>query len=168
MEIVNPFLNETKMLFPKEYEVATKAADLIESMFDLKIPEDEIGFLTYHVLSAINQVPVGTLMQFSNLVTELVELVESDKGISIPRDSIDYIRLITHLRFAIERVKQNVTEKNPFVKGMKKQYKEEYALAFKLSQLMQKQLKMEIPEDEVGFMAMHLYRLFQHYPSANQ
>jgi transcriptional antiterminator len=165
MEIVNPFVSETRILFPKEYEVATKAAALMEHVFHVRIPEDEIGFITYHVLAATNHVPVKTLVQLSTLVTELVELVEAEKGITIPRDSIDYIRLITHLRFAIERIKQRVTEKNPFIHGMKKLYKAEYALASKLGQVMGQQLNMPVPEDEIGFMAMHLYRLFQHYPS---
>ena len=52
---------------------------------------------------------------------------------------------------------------NPFLTEMKKSYKEEYQLALELSELMKTHLKTEIPEDEIGYMVMHLYRLFQVY-----
>ncbi|WP_040952494.1 BglG family transcription antiterminator [Gorillibacterium massiliense] len=165
MEILNPFLMETKTLFPQEYEVARSAAELISHTFQLKVPEDEIGFLTYHVYSAAQHIPVGQLVKISGLITEMVELVERVKRISIPRDSIDYVRLITHLRFAIDRIKRSATEKNPFVKSLKSKYREEYTIARQMAKLAEEHLKIDVPEDEIGYIVMHLYRLFQHYPS---
>jgi transcriptional antiterminator len=165
MEIINPFLQETKTLFPQEYEVARIAAELISQTFALEVPEDEIGFLTYHVYSAVQHVPVGQLVKISKLITELVELVEKEKNIPIPRDSLNYVRLISHLRFVIERIKLQKTEKNPFINEMKKHCHEEYGIALKLARLMKEYLQTDIPEDETSYLAMHLYRLFQHFPA---
>jgi len=165
MEINNPFLQETKTLLPDEYEVAKQAAVLIEETFRLEVPEDEVGFLAFHVYSAVKHVPVKQLVAWSSLITQMVELVEEERGLVIPRESADYMRLISHLRFTLDRVSLHITEINPFVRGIKKQYKAEYALALKLAKLMEQHLQKPIPEDEVGYIAMHLYRLFQHYPT---
>lgn len=165
MEIANPFLNETRSLFPQEFEVARKAASLIGQTFGLDVPEEEVGFLTYHVFSATQHVPVKQLVKLSTMLTDLVVFIEEEKDIAIPRESMDYIRLINHLRFAVERVKLGKTEKNPFAKSLKKQkeYKEEYGLAVRLARIMEERLGIPVPEDEVGYIVMHLYRLFQHY-----
>ncbi|ANE46634.1 transcription antiterminator BglG [Paenibacillus swuensis] len=163
MDIDNPFLYETRTLFPKEYEVAAKAAELIGATFGIQIPEDEIGFLAYHVHSAIAHVPVGQLVKSTTLITEIVEIIERRRAIHIPKNSLDYARLIIHLRFAIERVKQKKTVKNPFVEGMKQLYREEYELASEIGAMLADRLQMHVPEDEVGYIMMHLYRLFQEF-----
>lgn len=163
MEILNPFLNETKSLYPKEYEVAKKASEYIGREFDLEVEEEEIGFLTLHVFSATQHVPVKELVKLSNTLTDMIELIEKQMGFSIPRDSMDYIRLITHLRFAVERIKLGRTEKNPFIKEIQKNYKEEYKLAVQLSKVMENNWGHPVPEDEIGYLVIHLYRLLQHY-----
>jgi transcriptional antiterminator len=63
MDIVNPFLNETKKNFPLEYEIAARMAEWISEHFRIEIPEDEIGFLSFHVYSGIHNVPVGQLIK---------------------------------------------------------------------------------------------------------
>ncbi|MEX2460993.1 MAG: PRD domain-containing protein [Paenibacillaceae bacterium] len=163
MDIVNPFLYETKMCYPKEYEIAHKAAEMMSQAFDIFIPEDEVGFLTFHVYSAVTNVSVGQLVKFTTLINEMIERIEERRAIRIPKEGANYVRLITHLRFCIERIIQIQVIENPFLAEMKKNYKEEYKLALELSELMKDHLQTEIPEDEIGYMVMHLYRLFQVY-----
>jgi transcriptional antiterminator len=163
MDIVNPFLYETKMCYPKEYDIAQKAASMMSEAFQIFIPEDEVGFLTFHVYSAVTNVSVGQLVKFTNLINEMIEMIEQWKSIQIPKEGANYVRLITHLRFCIERIIQKQVVNNPFLDEMKKNYEDEYRLALELSHAMKEHLQMEIPEDEIGYMVMHLYRLFQVY-----
>jgi transcriptional antiterminator len=66
MDIVNPFLNETKKNFPMEYEIAARLAEWISKQFEIEVPEDEIGFLSFHIHSGIHNVPVGQLIKQSD------------------------------------------------------------------------------------------------------
>ncbi|WP_251037832.1 PRD domain-containing protein [Paenibacillus albidus] len=161
MDIVNPFLQETKMTFPKEFEIAYRAAEKINREFEVQIPEDEVGFLTYHVYSAVSNVPVGQLVKVSNIVSELAELIRTAHNITFEHGSMNHVRLMIHLRFSLERILQGAFIDNPFVKHIKKEYKEEYKLAQKLGKVMQQSLEVEIPEEELCFLAMHLNRLLQ-------
>lgn len=161
MEIINPFLQETKMSFPKEYEIAYKASEKINAVFQVQIPEDEIGFLTYHVYSAVNNVSVGQLVKVSNIVSELLETIQQEQNIVFEHGSMNHIRLMIHLRFSLERMLKGSLIDNPFVKHIKKEYKTEYKLAQKLSKIMQRSLEARVPEEEICFLAMHLHRLFQ-------
>lgn len=161
MEIVNPFLQETKMTFPKEFEIAYKAAGKVSAEFQVEIPEDEVGFLTYHVYSAVSNVPIGQLVKASNIVSELLDMIKKERNITFEQGSMNHVRLMIHLRFSIERILQGSLVDNPFVKHIKKEYKEEFKLAQKLGKVMQKKLGADVPEEEVCFLAMHLHRLFQ-------
>ncbi|MHA6531944.1 PRD domain-containing protein [Paenibacillus sp. BAC0078] len=161
MDIVNPFLEETKMSFPKEFEIAYKAAEKISAEFNVQIPEDEVGFLTYHVYSAVSNVPVGQLVKASNIVSELMEIIRKERNLTFTRGSMNHVRLMIHLRFSIERILQGSLIDNPFVMHIQKEYQEEYLLAQKLGKVMRNLLDAEVPEEEICFLAMHLHRLFQ-------
>jgi len=161
MDIVNPFLQETKMTFPKEFEIAFKAAAKISTEFQVQIPEDEVGFLTYHVYSALSNVPVGQLVKASNIVSELIDMIRKERNLTFEHGSMNHVRLMIHLRFSIERIIQGSLVDNPFVKHIKKEYKEEFKLAQKLGKVMQNTLGTDVPEEEICFLAMHLRRLFQ-------
>lgn len=163
MEIINPFLYETKMCFPKEYDIAKKAAERISGAFGVDIPEDEVGFLTFHVHAAVSNVSVGQLVKFTNLISDLVQLIETRKQVTIPKESMDYVRLITHLRYAVERVLQARVAPNPFLAIIRSDHRREYELALSMCRMMEDYLQTDIPEDETGYMAMHLFRLFQTY-----
>lgn len=158
--IDNPFLWEIRTLNPKEFELAAQAAELIGKTFDVVVPEDEIGFLTIHIQSAVAHVPVGSFVQYNHLLKDLVALIERERSRTIPKDSIDYLRLITHLRFAMERIRQGEVTKNPFRDNLKDMAPYEFSVAQKCADLMSKKLEIEIPEDETAYIAMHLYRLF--------
>lgn len=159
MEIVNPFLFEIQTLYPKEFALAKRASQMIEERFSIEIPESETGFLTLHIHSAVNASPVASTVRFTNLIKELVELVEQQISVQLKKDSVEYARLITHLRFAIERIRQGKVIVNPLLDRIKQTCGNSYFLAESLANLITERLEVVVPEDEVGYIAMHLYRL---------
>lgn len=163
MEITNPFLYETQVCFPQEYEVALQALQMICSAFDITIPEDEAGFLTYHIHSAVSHVPVGQLVKMSTLLGKLQKMIEQEKQITFQQGSMNQVRLMIHLRFSLERIVQGSLVENLLIQPIREQYAEEYILANQMKVVMEKELNVSIPEDEVCFLTMHLYRLFRTY-----
>ncbi|GBF72588.1 hypothetical protein PA598K_00847 [Paenibacillus sp. 598K] len=163
MEINNPFLHETKINFPLEYEIAAQAAVMISERFSLPIPEDEIGFLALHVHSCVGTASVGQLVKLTGLVNRIVELIERNRGIPLDRDMQDYARLVMHMRAVIERLMYERRVVNPIVSELRSHYPEAFALATDVGQLIEEELRVDISEDEIGYMAIHLHRLFQPY-----
>jgi len=53
MAISNPFLLETKALYPYEYEIAKEVVKLINDRAHIYLPEGEIGFIALHIHSAM-------------------------------------------------------------------------------------------------------------------
>lgn len=167
MEIVNPFLYETKMCYPQEYKIAAKAAKMISEKFDVIIPEDEVGFLTYHVYSAAGSVTAGQLVQLTELMNEIVERIEEWRGAPLQRKSSDYARLIMHLRYMMERILQSKESANPFAAEIRDKIPTEHRQAEVIAQMIGDRLSVTVSPDEVGYLAMHLYRLFRSVDADN-
>jgi len=160
MQIDNPFRQEIQAMHPREYELAGEAARLIEQAFNVAVPESEVGFLAMHIQSAVFHVSLGSILKYTYLVQELVNAIEAERGTVIPRDGVDYVRLTAHLRFALERIENGRTTPNPFVEQLKTTMPYEYGLAERLAETIGRKLERRVPEDEIGYIAMHLYRLF--------
>ncbi|HIW34235.1 MAG TPA: PRD domain-containing protein [Candidatus Paenibacillus intestinavium] len=161
MDIINPFLAETRLSFPQEYEIATEAVDMINEHFQLKIPEDEIGFLTLHIHTCTETVTVGQLVKVRGLLNQIVDYIEDKMELNLPRTSTDYVRLVTHLRGALERIIEGQHILNPFTSEIKALHSNVYEIAVELAEIIKEELKVNVSEDEIGYMAIHLYRLFQ-------
>ncbi|TWI57042.1 PRD domain-containing protein [Halalkalibacter nanhaiisediminis] len=107
IDITNPFLTETALMFPAEYEIASKVVDRVNDSLGVKLPESEIGFVALHIYSAQSNRSIAELDEHPQLVLELVEMIESGFQCSIERNSVTYMRLVTFLCDVINRFKEN-------------------------------------------------------------
>ncbi|WP_067726285.1 glucose PTS transporter transcription antiterminator GlcT [Oceanobacillus damuensis] len=161
MAIRNPFLLETKALYPGEYEIAAEVVDFINQSLDINLPEGEVGFIALHVHSAITDSTLSEINRYSQLVTKLIGVIEEQFRMEIDRESIDYIRLIRHLRYTIERVMndERLEEPKKIADLLKKEYPSCYNLSWKLVKIMQQTLKKQVYDAEAVYLTMHLQRL---------
>lgn len=161
MAIRNPFLLETKALYPEEYGIAAEVTAMVNKQLMVSLPEGEIGFITLHIHSALVNKNVREITRHSKLIVQLVNMIEQQFGIEIDKNSIDYMRLIRHLRFTIERVVrgERVAEPKKITHLLKSEYPVCYNLAWKLIKVMQQALQKEIFEAEAVYLSLHLQRI---------
>lgn len=161
LAIRNPFLIETKTLYARQFEIAKNVADLIKQKIGVELPEEEIGFITLHIHSAIGNRKAGEIASYTDLIVQLVGMIESQYGVSLEKESIDYMRLIRHLHFTIERVVrgEKVAEPKQMRSLLEAEYPQDYNLAWKLIKIMQQKLQKEVYEAEAIYLTLHLNRL---------
>lgn len=161
MEITNPFLIETKTLYRFEYEVASDVVELIKKKTGVSLPVGEIGFIALHIHSAITNKTLSDVNQHSQLVSRLIGMIEEQLGLDIDKESIDYMRLVRHLRYTIERVVkgEQVEEPDKIASLLKQEYPVCYNLAWKIIKIMQQALKKQVFDAEAVYLTMHLQRL---------
>ncbi|MBY0099514.1 glucose PTS transporter transcription antiterminator GlcT [Mesobacillus maritimus] len=161
MEIRNPFLIETKALYPKEYKIAKDVLDLFRKKNLVDLPEGEAGFIALHIHSALTNKELSEVNQHSQLIGHLIEMIEEQFHFKIDKESVDYMRLVRHLRFAIERVKngEKVEEPEKITALLKEEYPVCYNLSWKLVKVMQQTLRKPVFDAEAVYLTMHLQRL---------
>lgn len=159
--IRNPFLFETKALYPDEYQIAAEVTEMVNKKLSIALPEGEIGFIALHIHSALVNKNVRDLTLHSDLIIRLVGMIENELSIEINKDSIDYMRLIRHLRYTIERVTkgERAAEPHKITDLLRNEYPNYYNLAWKLIKVMQQTLQTEIYEAEVVYLTLHLQRI---------
>lgn len=157
-EILNPFLVETETLYKHEFEIARKAIHMVESRMGISIPDGEIGFITLHIHSARNQGKLSNTLKYAFVSNSIVEFIEDSLNLEIDRQSIDYARFITHIRFTIERLLNNTPIKNELLGAIKRQYGKSYKLAKKIGKQLEDLLNLKVAEDEIAYIAVHIER----------
>lgn len=158
--IVNPFIDEIKILYPEEYAVAELSQEFVFKPLNINISEDEIGFIAMHLYAAKKNIEVKESVKTMRLVNDLIEIIEKELGQKIKR-GFDYSRLIYHLRSTVERGLENKMIKNPMLSILKKELKESYEIAQKCAHYLDSNGQVHIVDDEVGYMAIHINRISQ-------
>ncbi|MCB2293745.1 PRD domain-containing protein [Clostridium algoriphilum] len=161
IDIINPFLNEIQTLYPNEYNIAEKASKLIKEKLNVLFPESEIGFITLHIHSSRVNEEVSQSLKYTRIVKEVMEYIQELLGIKTNQKSMEYARLVSHLRYALDRIESDKVMKNVILESVKTQMSEEFEISKKVCKFISKKLLKEVCEDEVGYISMHIHRLKQ-------
>jgi transcriptional antiterminator len=157
-EIENPFLVETETLYKREFQIAQKAVKMLESHLKVSIPDGEIGFITLHIHSARNKGKLSNTLKYAFLSNTIVEFVEDNLNIEIDRQSLDYARFLTHIRFAVERILNDTPIKNELLNAIKEQYSDSYKLAQEVGRIIEKTIDVTVIDDEIAYLAVHIQK----------
>ncbi|WP_244834011.1 PRD domain-containing protein [Clostridium sp. BJN0001] len=156
--IENPFLLETKTLYPIEFELARYVAKKIGSFSNVEFPEDEIGFITLHIHSARNDGKISNTIKLTSLWKRILIFLEDELNIKIDPQSLDYTRFLTHIKFAIKRILNNHPEKNELTDVIKKKYRTSYEISQKIAIIIKDEFNIEVSDDEIAYLAIHVER----------
>ncbi|HBW12987.1 MAG TPA: PRD domain-containing protein [Proteiniclasticum sp.] len=159
IEIVNPFLLETRMLYKKEFAIAEKAVEILKEQMNIEIPESEIGFITFHIHGGRMGGKKSDSLSYVKAISQVVPYIEDKLGLTLEENSFDSVRLVSHLRGLIERCVKNETIENLLLDKMKKDFPFEYKISENIGLLLKKNIGIVVPENEIGYIALHLYKL---------
>lgn len=97
----------------------------------------------------INQIPDGVFQLSHEIITH------ASKKLNVKFDKQIYISLSDHIAFAIKRYKKNIMIKNDLLSEIRRVHKNEYKEALWALDFLNQKLKIDLPEDEAGFIALH-------------
>lgn len=159
INIENPFSYELKALYPREYQLSIEALGLINSTLHIQLPVSEAGFICLHIRASITETDVTESLAYTKKIGEVIEIISKLLKRNINNNSLAYARTVTHIDFMLERVKTNKTIKNSLLDSIKRELYKEYAIAIKVAMRIETLFNVKVPEDEIGYIALHLRRL---------
>lgn len=160
MNITNPFSNDIRLLYPREYEVAQKGRQIILARVHEDINEDEVGYITLHIHSAMGE-KVDEGMLAAVIVNESIQQIEQECGLSIDVNSLSYSRLLTHMKYLMARLRENETLTLDMEEYTKNAFPYSYQVAAHIIERLSRTLNREVPQIETGYLAMHIERVCQ-------
>lgn len=118
---------------------------LVEKTFALKSQE-----LTGRLGELLSEIPLEVV-----IATECIIALAREQLSSQLHDSLA-IALTDHVNFALTRHQQNLPIRNVLQWEIRSLYPQEYAIGLAALNIIDKRLTVRLPEDEAGFIALHL------------
>lgn len=141
-----------------EYRISKKMIRDLEEHLGMVIPDDEIGYITMHLMGAKLRFDPNYIHMYPNedivfLASQLISSVSTQINVSLLNNKQLLNDLVAHLKPAIYRLKQGMTIKNPMIQEIKQDYDE----LFHMIQAAAKATfrDMEFPDDEIGYLVLH-------------
>lgn len=159
VELHNIFLDELSIMYEQEYAFSKEMLAYINETLAISLPESEVGFITMHVHSALKNTKTSKTAFYSQIIGASMKFIEEQLDINLDPKSLERARLVTHLKFALERAKNNVSLSNPITESLKDTYPETCELARKLSIMVREEYGVELPEGEIGYLALHIQNI---------
>lgn len=150
-----------------EYQSALKIVKEIEKSFHIQIPEEEIGYITMHILGAKiskvkdknvdNEKLVDAIVDKSlkEIIYSMIYRAEEVLQIRLVDNDELYKGLIIHVRPAINRLINNMPIKNPYLQEIKKRYPISFEAAVKAFDVLKDKYCIQSNEDEIAYIALH-------------
>lgn len=157
--ISNPLTEDIRLLFHMEYKVASCVVPVLKKKFGITIGDDEIGYITLHVHSAIDDDKVSDAMKTARAVRECIEIVENAMGKRIDVMTLSYNRLMNHVRYMIVRALNGEKLKMSLNDYMSVKYPEEFAMAEQICEQIGTTIGCTLKDAETGYLAMHICRV---------
>ncbi|MDY0396131.1 PRD domain-containing protein [Virgibacillus halophilus] len=153
-----------------EYRIAGKMIQELEKEFHIHIPEDEIGYITMHLLGAKLRAGEDFLLEDTSLDTayrakELISFVSNELNLDLSANNSLLTDLVAHLKPAVFRIAQGMKIKNPLMNEIKTDYEELFEVI--LAGTREAFSGMDFPDEEIAYLVLHFASAILHVESSH-
>ncbi len=164
--IPNAILHEVQFFYPEEYKLGLWAVEVINKHAHIHLKEDEAGFIAVHIVnSKLHATDIQQEQDFSKIIKDLIYILNIEYSCNFHDDSINYHRLITHLKFFLIREFNYDSTAHIDDFGYFDQIVNDFPKAYhgaeKINQYFQNFFNRTLPKEEKIFLTIHINRILQ-------
>ncbi|MFV0480188.1 MAG: PRD domain-containing protein [Anaerorhabdus sp.] len=155
----NPFSYDVEHLYPSEIRVAEYALMTIEEDLDIKLDSiEKIGIALNIINSEMKNNDDNEIDE--TLIRGCITVIEQDFDIEINRESFNYSRFATHMKYLLQRTRDGEIEAASYelYKAIRKQYPKAYEVVNKISKYL-KENQFLLREEDKLYLMLHVQRL---------
>lgn len=162
--VKNALFWETRRFYPEQFAIGMKALDMIEERFQVRLPEDEAGFIALHLANAsMDEEEYQDIYQLTKVMQEIVNIVRYNFHVEFDEDSVYYYRFITHLKFFAQRLVSGKTyDDEPdlaLLEMVKTQYRNSYECVERIAGFILKKYEYTLSDEEKLYLTIHIERV---------
>lgn len=162
VRLPNILLWEIKKLHVKEYAIGLEALDIIESDLNIRLDDDEAGYIAMHLVNAQLNSDMNDFKHVTRIMQEILHIVKYQLSIDYNEQAISYHRFITHLRFFAQRIlgKNTVHSDDESLHDVVKlRYKDAYECAKRIQIHIDQHYQHILTKEELMFLTIHIERV---------
>lgn len=161
--VKNALLWEVKRFYKDEFKLGMKALDMIENRFDVRLPDDEAGFIALHIVNAQLDENLPVVYDITKVMQEISNIVKYYFSITFDEDSVYYYRFITHLKFFAQRLFNDNEYKDEQDDGLldviKVKYAPGYACVQKITNFIAEKYTYNLSDEEQLYLTIHITKI---------
>ncbi|MEY8752775.1 BglG family transcription antiterminator LicT [Alkalicoccobacillus gibsonii] len=161
--IQNRLLWEIRKFYPQEFQVGLKSLEKIKEKINVELPEAEAGNIAFHLVNAQNyEGKIEDVVFMTNLVKDVLKIINHHYSIELDTDSLNYSRFVTHLQFLAQRLidKRPLESEDHFLyDNIKNTFESEYQCTIILRSYIEKVSKVKMTKEEEIYLTIHISRL---------
>lgn len=164
MLIQNRLLFETKLMYPNEFKVGLKVVEDMNKTFNVSLPEDEAAFIALHFVNANLGTENKRSKKQDQLVQDMLTIIKNYLKLSINDETLQYVRLVTHLKFFAQRITENQMQTTSsgdvqLFDVVKDKYKQSFECVQRICQYLQIEYGYKVNDEEKMYLTIHIERI---------
>ncbi|MBU5594476.1 PRD domain-containing protein [Amphibacillus sp. MSJ-3] len=164
-KINNVLLWDIKKFYPFEFKLGMIALDMIYYSTNLKMDEDEAGFIAMHFVNAqYNTESIEHTARIAKMVEDILQIVEFHYQITLDKSSLPVLRFVTHIRFFGRRLYTKeiyATNDHQLYNQLRDKYPHAYRCTIKVKKYLATNFNVTITNDEFVYFMLHINNVYQ-------
>lgn len=161
-----PLANDLEMIYPMEMKLAKRTLHRIWSTFRVRLPENEasgicMGFVNARIYEE-NNIDCQDAADEQTMIDTITHIIEQEMGLSIQRDTFNYARYISHLRYLLRRLQTGEgieTINRDIIQSTREEYKDTAACVDRIADYLKDQWFYTVSDEEKLYLMLHVNRV---------
>lgn len=172
------FIEESELQLPSrdpgsdvpdpEYEISSSVFKAIGREFLIRVPQTEIEYFALYMKGKGNYTSESVITpQINDLVLNGLREIRSHCDVDLTDDVNLRISLGLHLTPLVVRIRYNMQLDNHLAGYIRQTYPQGYDMATYFAAYLQRELGQKVKDEEIAFLAVHLYKALTDLQTAN-
>ena len=165
IKIRNMMLWEIRRFYTKEYKIGQQALQIMNAKFNIELPDDEAGFIALHIIDGQMETEQPMANNIMHMIQELMNIVRYTCKVEFNKDSLQYYRFVTHLKFFAKRVFTGQVSTAEVDEEMAEMVEKKYAVAHqcveKIAAFVESNYHYKINGDERFYLMIHIAKVIR-------
>lgn len=165
MVVQMPLAYDVEHSYPVQYRLGEAAVNGINRTFHVHMPKSEAVGIALSIANSAVSASDRTSRdegRRQRMVDRATKVVERQFGVSVARDSFDYARFATHIRYLLDRVEKGEpldTHNSELYPVLSEQFPLATACAQEIARLIGDSYGSELTQEEVVYLILHVNRI---------
>ncbi len=159
----NAMLLEIAAVYQVEYQFAHRCLSYLEQQLDVRLPNDEAGFIALHLILAQGKSRSrDKVTELTTTVYDLVRLVQDYYQLTFLETDLGYSRFVVHLKFFVMRLLQGEqlpTEDIALYRALTVTYDRAKEVLPVVSSYLERKYGYRLCDGEAFYLTLHIHRL---------
>lgn len=160
--IRSPLAWEVQKFYPQYYQVALYGLEKMRETYQISFPDDEAVSIALHFInSQEDESNLDEKIEDMETLRDMLNIIKYHFNLYLDESSMNYMRLVTHLQYFIERLHKKSLHKQeePLFQQVKTLYPSAYSAVEKIAIYVKGRFNQELPKDEYTYLMIHINRV---------